>query len=186
NTVDDPFVADEGDLFDVEDWMLAEGVSITNWNSASWVKATKVENDGDPDDVLQTYMALLPIYSSRLRRELEAAGVSGIQYLPIRVLRPDDSEIPGYAIANVVNKIAALDFERSRYTLFPADWIIEERRGDVWTIERPVLLASALGGHHIIRLEEHTSSLFVSEHFKQVFEDGGFSGYSFREVALSR
>lgn len=183
NTVDKPYVASHGDLDGVDDWMLSDGRAAAAWSGNAWVKAGSRKEAGDPDDVLQTYLPL-PIYSSRLRRALENAGVRGIQYLPLRVLRHDGSEMPGFAIANILNKVSALDFEHSTYTLFPADYFLEDRRGEVSSLLRPVLLAAPLDDHHIIRLEEYESPIYVSEVFKNAFEEGGFSGYSFREVEV--
>jgi hypothetical protein len=182
NTVEEPYVASEGDL-GLDDWLLSDGRAVSDWSGDAWVKAASEDEDGEPDDVLQTHYPL-PIYSSRLRSALERAGVTGIQYLPIHVFHHDGREISGYAIANILNKVSALDFEHSTYTLFPADYFLEERRGDVSSLLKPVLVRGPLNGYHVVRLDEYEAPIYVSEVFKAVFEDGGFTGYSFSEVEV--
>ena len=181
NTVDDPYVAGKGDLAGCDEWQLRVGKSALNWNTSAWIKPESKEDDGQPDDVLQSYLGL-PIYSERLRSALQRGGIKGIQYLPIHVFRSDGSEISGFTIANITERIPALDFEHSRFTLFPADYFLQDRRGQVSSLLAPVLDTSAVGPRHIFRLDEFNVAYFASEVFKQIFEEGGFTGYSFKEV----
>src|SRR5436190_23647045 len=94
NTTDDPFVGDEAEL-GCDDAELRTGGKIDSWPGTAFVKATRPENDREPDDVLQSCLNL-PIYSLGLRTALDANGVTGIQYLPIRVIRPCGELIPGF------------------------------------------------------------------------------------------
>lgn len=184
NAVANPYVAGTGDLMGVEGWELWSGKPISNWNEASWIKAETAEDDGDPDDALQDYLSP-PIYSPRLRQALEAAGIGGIQWLPLHVLRPDGTEIPGYAIANIVNLVeGALDLERSDYDVYPPDYFLHERVGKVRGLRIPVLRAEKLQGLDIIRLAEYEAPFYVSERFKDTFEKAGCTGHSFREVEV--
>ena len=41
-----------------------------------------------------------------------------------------------------------------------------------------------LEGYDIIRLKEYKQRFFVSQKFKDIFEENGFTGYSFIEVEL--
>lgn len=184
NTVANPFVADTGDLkgFDRDD--LTCGRRVEGWNPEAWVRASRSEDDGDPDDALQTHLAL-PIYSRRLRGALGEASILGIQYLPIETIRPDGSHFGGFAIANILSVQPALDFERSDYELFPNDYFLPQRRGKVRCLKTAVLRASRLKEHDILRLAEYDEDIYVSERFKIVFETGGFTGYSFHERDLS-
>ena len=65
-----------------------------------------------PDDALQNDIAI-PIYSPRLQSALQEAAITGIQFLPIHVLRLDGSEIPGFAVANIICVRPAMDMEKS-------------------------------------------------------------------------
>lgn len=185
NAVDDPFVADSSSLNGYEGSAFWRGTLIHEWNPASaWFRARKPENDGKPDDVLQNHLGV-PVYSSRLREGLESARIGSIQYLPIRVIRPNEYEMQGFAIANALTMVPALDRERADYDVYPPDYFLPERRGDVRGIRRIVLRHSEIRGHHIFRLQEFRVSLFVSETFKDVFEASQLTGYSFQEITVS-
>lgn len=184
NPVDNPYVAGTGDLIGVEEEDLWSGKPMANWHEAAWIKAETPEDDGEPDDTLQSYLHP-PIYSARLRQALEAMGITGIQWLPIHVLRPDGTEIPGYAIANIVNLVeGALDLERSDYDVYPPDYFLPERVGKVRGIRIPVLRAEKLKGLDIVRLAEARAAFYVSERFKDAFEQAGCTGHSFCEVEV--
>jgi len=181
NTVANPYVADDGDL-GMEDWLLRRGERVENWPANAWIKAAKPADDGDPDDVLQSYLGV-PIYSARLRAALEEGGVGcDIQYLPLRVLRPNDEEIEGFAVANITTVRDALDRKRSDISLFADNFTAPSKRGQISAVRKAVLLGNRLAGCDIFRPEGYRVACYVSERFKTVFEKGGFTGYSFREV----
>jgi hypothetical protein len=184
NTRHEPFVADAGDLDGLEDWMLGECRLIQQWSGKAVVRASCRENDGDPDDCLQNLFAL-PIFSDRLRNALDRAEIEGIQYLPIHVQRPNMIEIEGYCIANILNCVEALDLTYSDYEMYPEDYFLPERRGQMHSLRRVVLKSKPLTGYDIVRLAEYTEKIYVSRRFRDVFFKNGFSGYSFREIRLT-
>jgi len=184
NTVEEAYVSDFGDLKGFDARAFTSGERVTNWNEEAWIQCTNLEYEGDPDDVLANHLGV-PIYSSRLRHALEEAGISGIQYLPIRVLHRDGSEISAYQIANFTNKVKALDLERSDYTLFEEDYFIVEDRGQIASLASAVLKREAVAGFDIVRLEEFLPYEAASERFKEAFEAARCTGYSFRKLALS-
>jgi hypothetical protein len=180
NTTADPFVADEAEL-EYEDSALRVGRKVEAWQETACVKATAPENDGEPDDVLQTCLAV-PIYSRRLRLALDEGGIGGIQYLPIRVVRPNGELIAGFSVANILNCVDALDLRLSAVSRYPADYFLPARRGLIRSVNAPVLVRSAVAAYDIIRLSVFTPSVYVSERFERIFRDGDFTGYSFQEV----
>jgi hypothetical protein len=180
NTVKVPFVGDEGEL-GLDESELRAGCAVRQWPELAWVRASRKEIDGQPDDVLQTLFRL-PIYSYRLRSALQHAQIDGIEYLPIKVLRPDGRSIEGFSVANILSCIQALDMQRSEYRLFPEDDEFPVRRGRMQTLDKVVLAASVLNGLDVIRLSKYRAPIFVSQRFVDVFERGGFTGYSFRVV----
>lgn len=184
NTVARPFVADAEDLRGRDVWDLASGEPVASWDPSASFWSTQEEGNQGPDDVLQTAVDVVPVVSQRLRQRLEAEYIGPIQYLPVQVLRSDGGSFPGYSIANILKVVPALDWERSGYDLFPADYFLPERRGEIQGIWRPVLLKAKLDGYDIARLKEYPVTTYVSERFKTAFEDGSFTGYSFREVEL--
>lgn len=183
NTVANPFAANQGDLGAYKESELDSCKRIIDWPVTAWVRASGIEHDGVPDDVLQTLLGL-PIYSSRMGSALDLAGIHGIQYLPLRVLRPTDARVEGFWIANILNCAKALHWERSKYELFPDDYFLPQRRGQIQALYEVVLLRRALEGYDIVRLQEYQPFICVSERFVRVFEAGGFTGYSFHERAV--
>ena len=79
----------------------------------------------------------------------------------------------------------ALDLERSRYRNFPSDYFIRHDRGQIASLEQPVLKAHLLASVDIIRVIEFDLSIFVSERFVSVFQDQACTGMTFRSVGLS-
>jgi hypothetical protein len=183
NTVENPLVVDSADL-GVDPEKLDIGEPVERWSDLAWLRAKAADNDGVPDDVVQNHLGL-PVCSPRLRRALEKAAVQGIQYLPIRLFRPNGQEIAGFSVANVIERRRALDRRRSDYDVFPDDYFLSERRGKVRGLRTAVLNTEALAACDILRLDEFTTSIYVSERFREAFEIGGHTGYSFHEVALS-
>ncbi|HKD79392.1 MAG TPA: DUF1629 domain-containing protein [Candidatus Angelobacter sp.] len=183
-TVSNPFVSSAEDLKGYEDWQLERGHHIEHWDPTAWIRCTKPEWDGEPDDVLQTHLAI-PIYSPRWQEVIRNARFSGIQFLPIRVLHMNGGEIPGFAIANILNIPFAMDLERSHYTMFDDDDCEPEDRGKVSGVYRMVLRRSPLSNYDVIRVKEFHQSLYVSERFKLEFEAAKFTGYTFQEVQLT-
>jgi hypothetical protein len=185
NAVRNPYIsnADNFEEHGSQSWQFASGKVIDNWTGELWVKSTKLELDGDPDDVLQCHLGI-PIFSSRLREKLEQVISTEIQYLPLKIFRFDNSEILGFAIANILDVVPALDLKRSDYDLFPDDYFFEADRGMVRGIRKAVLKSEAVKGHDFIRLKEYDVSIYSSARFKKLFEQNGFTGYSFHEVRV--
>jgi len=180
-TVENPLVIDKSNLHGIEREDLVCGNSVDGWKLNSWLQATDPENDGDPDDALQNFLGV-PVYSERLVTALLDAGIAGIQFLPVRVLKPSGELAAKFKIANIVEIRKALDMESSDFDVFPADYFLERRRGRIRGIRRAVLISKALNGCDIIRLEEYKEAIYVSERFKDVFVEGQFTGSSFVEV----
>ena len=180
NTVTYPYVSTSGDLGSFEDWQLREGREVLGWPDNAWIKSDQ-RCDGDPDDVLQTHLGV-PIYSARLRDALAKSGISGIQYLRLKVLRVSGAEVPGLAIANIINRIGALDLDRSDFSTYPDDYFRPERRGEIARLRKPVLRAGALDGVDVFRLQEYLVAEYVSERFVLAFRSAECTGYSFSEV----
>lgn len=127
----------------------------------------------------------IPIFSNRLKNELNANNIKGIQYLPILVLRPNNKRIEGFCIANLLNFISALDYEKSNYDFFPDDFPNPNVRGEIAGVLKYVLQRDKLKGMDIVRLKDYELSYFVSKEFKEIFERNRFTGYSFEKVDLS-
>lgn len=181
NVFPTPLVADQTDLDQDQEEGLGICAPVRDWSETAWLKAT---HDGEPDDALQTCLAA-PVFSSRLRTALEGVPLGGVQYLPIRVIRPNETLITGYCIANVLNCADALDLRRSKVSRYPDDYFLPARRGLIRSLDTPVLVASVITSYDIIRLSTFLAPIYVSERFVKLFRDGSFTGYSFHEVPTS-
>ena len=183
--ISDPYVGSAGELVDVPTpYHLMLGEEVHEWTGQAWVQPSTPDDDGDPEDVLQTRF-YLPIYSKRLQNELSHVDITDMQYLPLHVRHYDGAEIAGFAIANVLDNVAAFDFQRSRYRRYPDDYFMESKRNALFSIQEAVLRSDAIAGRNIVRLQEFRSSIFVSELFVSIFTKNQFTGYSFSEVEIS-
>jgi hypothetical protein len=184
NTVRRPLVTSRHDLKGIEPWDLRRGRRLDRWDEAAWVQALGGGRGATPDDVLQHHLGLgIPICSPRLRAALDAAGIAGIQCLPIEVRRADGSTVATFFVANILNLVAALDVERSAVTYFGPER--PDRAGEIKSIERPVLRCAAVEGYDVLRLAEYPLALVVSDAFKRAFEDARCTGYSFEALDLA-
>jgi len=160
------------------------GKEITNWNNNIIFQAKNKKNGGNPDDALQN-AEMLPIYSPRFIQAINSAKIEGIQFLPVNVLQPDGKSEEGFCIANFLNFVEALDYERSDYDRFADDFPNPNVRGEIAGIIKYVLLKDRIVEKDVIRLKDYPQSFFVSEKFKELFKRNKFTGYSFKEVELS-
>lgn len=180
------FFGDSHELFG-RDWLdLLVAVIIDDWDDSSMLRSTEAKCDGLPDDFLGNGRSL-PIFSPGLRDALEVEGVGqrDIQYLPVRIARSNGEQVPGFAIANVVEAVLALDREHS--TLLDVDPDeIDVRTGKpnvlgVWT---PAIIADAVKGHDVIRLAEFLPAILVSERFVEIVNRNKFTGATFKEIPV--
>jgi hypothetical protein len=183
NTRENPYVSGLGDLKGIEPEQLWEGKRIDNWDESAWLAPETVAGDGEPDDVLQNHLDLL-IFSPRLQSGLSCAGIGGIQYCPIRIRRFDGSEIGGFAVANILNLVPALDLKKSDYDRFSRNYFAKENRGQIRAVRKGVLKGNAVLGLDIVRPAEYPVSVYVSEVFKRTFIAGNYTGFSFHEVKV--
>lgn len=181
--VADPLVTDGADLAGVDPELLGISVPAPRWDPEAVLRTIEPGNDGWPDDALQNHLGLL-VFSGRLRAAPEAEGVRGLQFLPVRVLRPRGEPVEGYSVANIVELRDALDRGLSDYSVYPDDYFLPERRGRVRAVRMPVLRRAALAGTDLARLAEVPAAACASERFRRVFDEDSCTGLSFREVRV--
>ena len=161
------------------------GETITKWCNTAYFQATRVDMGGSPDDVLGEKNGI-PVFSERLRSLLGATGIDQIQYLPVDVVKPDGEKCVGFAIANILSMVPALDLEKSGVTYFGDER--PDRKGEIRGIghvKNVTLISERLKGHDVIRLKDFRPAIYVSEDFKLAFDEGNCSGWAFRQIKLS-
>jgi hypothetical protein len=178
------YTSRSGDLDGHKWWNFDEGKLIENWQSKAWIKSRSLREDAPPDDGLVNHFALL-IFSSRMRHAIENAEIGGVQYLPIHVLKSDGMEYSGYSIANILNFRSSLDLNNSDFSVFPEDYFSADDRGRISSLRKAVLKQSTLQGLDILRLRDFPEAVFVSQKFRDLYENNNFTGYSFTQVDVS-
>ena len=181
NRVPRYFLANDKDIFGRDRFAVCFGRGINDWNSAARLNSTRPEYDGTPDDVLANALGW-PVFSNRLRQTLRDAevGVANIQYLPIRVIRSTGEEVPGFEVANVVTRVAALDRRRSRMLDEDEDETDPETGlPNVTAVGKAALFNEKLVSHDVIRLVEYFPPVFVSQRFVDAFNTSKCTGATF-------
>jgi len=177
------FMANDEELFGYDLYDLSAGRVLENWNPQAALRSTKRKYDGLPDDFLSNAM-MAPVFSARLRAALAqgAVGAGDIQYLPVRVFRSTGEELPGFAVANIITRIPALDREHS--TMLHLDEEIDPLTGmpNVAGVGIAALRKDLLVGHDLFRLTEFHLAAFVSQRFVDACQSIGFTGATFRRA----
>lgn len=182
------FDADECFLEGHSRWDFEAGHAIEKWESKGFYAASDPEHEGPLTDVLTT-ANMLPVFSAPLKSACEAAGFTGLQYLPVGVYKSDYEVNPQplapYFIVNILNLVPALDEVKSELI------IRKEKKRDgtivdyIAYIKRPVLKSAALLGLDMIRLLDLSGPMYASPRFKTLFQEGHFTGIGFEPVELS-
>jgi hypothetical protein len=172
----------EGELTNTEPWALMAHTPIDAW-SIPTLRGIDPKENGPPDDTVVNHLGL-PIFSPRLQRTLKNEADAKIQYLPVRIVRWSGELLEDFAIANVLDARCALDRSRARFSVFPNDYFLQDRRGKISGIQRIVLIGEALSGAELIRLEEYSATLLCSERIKRIFDDNHFTGWGFEPVEV--
>lgn len=182
-TSENPYVSGEGFLYDSED-ALRWGDPVDNWGDQAWVRPDTPEACGDLDDWLLNHFGL-PLLSGRLKAALDSAGITGIQFLPVTVLAFAGEVLTTYYLASVASLENAVDLTRTIHSRFPDDFPNPHVRGKVRGMREVVVRKDAVQGHDLFRLSEGSLSLYCSDRFRSVCEDGGFRGAEFQEIGVS-
>ena len=159
-----------------------QGKVIKDWPSDIYMSTDKEKNDGTPDDVLRnSYM--IPVFSVRVINALTECGIEGFQYLPVTIYGYNMKKKYKYYIANCINAVTALDFDKSIYHRFPDDFVNPDARGKI-VCQKFVLNADCINNVDVFRISEQLSALFVSEKVVKIFNKNKFTGYSFIGIEL--
>ena len=184
------FETEDDDLYGFNGGHLSLGNRIHDWNPNTWIRSKHRKYDGVPDDILSVHLGV-PTFSRRLREALERADVGrkDVQYLPVHVFKSTGEELEGYAFANVITRIKALDYDRTDWGPLPPD--PEEGvdpdtgKPEVQAIWCAALKEAKLKGHDIIRLVEFFPPVYVSERFADVYRNGNFTGATLTPVIMA-
>ncbi len=183
NTVKSPLVTNDDDLcgYEEDDFTNGEYIGVENWCSEAWVGSKLKKDDGDPDDVLVNHL-MIPIFSPRLKKNIEKITMKEIEFLPLKIIKPSGSIINSFYIANIVNVIEAVDKKKSEFDIFPNDFPNPNMRGKISFFKKLILNKKAIKNNNIFRLAEYKEKIIVSGKVKEVFVKNNYTGYKFSEV----
>lgn len=174
------------DNLDFNHLTLKMGIAREAWPDTYWLGIESTEVAGKNDDFVQNSMRL-PIAAPRLIEQMtkRRIGVGDIQCLPVTLYDFAKRPTKGFCIVNVITRIIALDR--------PNCYLLDENPKEVdpdtnlpnvkgiWGI---ALRSEALKGHDIIRLREFFPPVLVSERFRDMFLECGFTGTTFQECKV--
>lgn len=154
-----------------------QGTVLNGWRGEGYFRCTDPDFDGIPDDALAT-PNMLPVYSERLQNAIRDEGIGGIQFLPVDVFSLGRGKISGYAIANILNVVDALDLQRSSYMVYD-DGFPEQIRGKIKWVSDMILKGEVLQEMDICWLRQYPVAMCVSGRFAKMFKRGKFTGIKF-------
>ena len=178
------FEADAWNLEGHRDVDFERGKPIENWLGEGWFAASMKDLEGPIEDVLRT-SNLLPVFSERCKRELEAHQISELQYLPVRIFDSAGRLLAHYYLVNILNNLPALDEKLSivkRTGIKKRDGTFHDWIG---SIENTTLRLPVIRDRNIFRLTDYEGPIFVSRRFREIFEKAGLTGWGFWPVRTS-
>lgn len=132
--------------------------------------------EGDaPEDV--PFFVAYPLVSDRLRRAIEAANLTGVEFFPVRVDSRLPVPVPTYWYAHFVIVENAIDFEESMWK--PMKLPLGQDGRQPFMMIKYVLNASAIRGLDFLRCRGQRSGIFSSIRFRDLIVEGGFTGLGF-------
>ncbi len=171
----------EEDLRGVDRWLVYKGARVERWPE----EITFVVEGEHAEDYLFSALHGWLLISERARRVFEECAISGVQFLPVRVIRKEQQvEIGPYWVLNVLHLVEALDWDHTR-------WLHPERRHEdehpILDIVKESLKLGSLRGIDIFRLKvkEDAGSIYISHKLKTCLERAGaISGFKFIPVQV--
>lgn len=173
------------DFFGVNLLDFFSGESMPNWDNRSWLGADKAEFDGTPFDALCDHLGI-PVISERMSTSLleHVLKPGEVEFLPVRLIRPNNREILGYRIMNILHSVPALDLERSKFVSYNPAYIDPATNRPHVAVGRPAIRGDLLKSRSIVRIPDVQMSIFVSQCFVDVYRQNRFTGCTFTKVMV--
>jgi hypothetical protein len=162
----------EGSYPQFNGWSVGVSAAEVPTESAEIGAAQYGDFDGAPNDLNDF---TIPLMSARLKAALGAAGVSNVQYAPVRIRNKTTGETYDYFAFNLVGLVAAADFEKSDLKSYDGDFTGETE------IHSLTLDESRIGKLLMFRLKEKFSVIVVHRNVKEAIEHADITTLSFIE-----
>ncbi len=120
------------------------------------------------------------LVSDRFIRCVKPFDEDAVEYLEVTILNSyNGQERTDYKVANVIDVVDALDLDNSVYDTYVT-------AGKEFIVIRKFSLKfSAVQNHHIFKLSNEFTPVFVSEEIKNIIEKHSMTGFDFVPVQLS-
>lgn len=176
-----------------EHTMECEGVNLHGlehrilWNPDSpeaWPSdATFVAQGETPEDV--PWSCLWPLVSDRVRFLIESNGLSGATFWPVRMESYLPVPIPRYWYVHFHHLRDAIDYERATWRRMTMEKLPPGMTEQPIMMIKYVLRGEAVEGWDLFRCTEHSSPIFCSERFRELFMENECTGLNFLPVPVS-
>jgi hypothetical protein len=175
-----PFVAELDKKYWDYEFAVQQGKYIDSWDENICMNSCQ---DGKPDDLLATGAYFL-LFSDKVIELFNKNGITGFQYLPIKIYKMNVSRLEGYNyVANIYNQVECLDLEKSKYDFY--DDIRPDLKGKIKHISKFVLVSSKIPTDlDIFRLKEQEVDIIASERLASLYIKNKFTNLAFNEVEV--
>ena len=144
---------------------------------------TFIAKGEQPEDVP---FSLWLLFSERLKEAVEAEGLTGVTFYPVRIRSQLAVPVPRYWYAHLVWIPGAIDMERSTYWWMTNPELMKRNQGKpILVMIKYVLKREAIAGWDLFRTAESPGAEFCSERFRALFREIGGTGLGFCNVPLT-
>ncbi|NLL81429.1 MAG: maleate cis-trans isomerase [Tissierellia bacterium] len=167
------------ELNGIDQYVVEKGIFIKNWNMGIILFYNPKEGTRKTD-FLGNDLGWL-IVSAKLKNILEENFITGIQYLPIKIINALTNEnLENYFVANIYNLVDAIDLANSKYDIF----VVGDNE-KIITIEKYALKKEKIIDVDIFKLKDDTIPKFISEKVVNLIQENNLTGCSFLEVKVT-
>ena len=159
-------------------YIITDGKYIDDWPKVEYYYNSKTSSL-ESEYLVNTGM--WPIIHKKVKEEFETQGITGIQYLPIKLIDEiTNKESNDYVVMNILNMIEAIDLEKSEYkyneeydfySFIPVTTYFDEEECDKYDI---------------FRASKNTIGIYVSQKIKDIVESNRWIGFEFSGRLMSQ
>lgn len=164
--------------YGINKYDLFSGSRFDNWNETFTFLYSREEGNVTTDYIANNLGWIL--ISSRFKVAMERINeIKNVQYLPVAIKEISTNEVMnGFYVLNIIGFSNALDLENSVYK------VLQSRGKKMLSIIKFALNETELDNLHILRLEQHKFSTFISEALKSELNKNFIKGCDFLEIKV--
>lgn len=174
--------------FEKKQWLVTKGRPLAKEEWSSDFSFKLIQDEVRDQNLYNTQKWC--IFSDELCNSVMKEGITGFQFLPIKVYDMEGKIIPNYkTVANIDNKAYCMDMDRSVYKTYrdffgkESEWPDVVSSDKIISIKRLVLKNALLPETNVFRLGDMFFTI-TDEKFVDMFTANHYSGFSFTEVEV--